>query len=223
MAIRFKEPRVNPAEQEYLAAQSAAALAGAMPSRDAFNAANPMKAFSGFDFGAANARALQAQDEQMAADAQRARDLARFKELESRRQKRMKNPNLRMAAMLAMAGQPGALQSMIMAEEMGGSAKGASNAQAEMDALEEKMANDMFALSTASPSNRRQMSSMLSTIYESNFKELENKGANSRFGGWDAWLDQFGQEQKRYKAAVKRAQERKAAEETSYKNAIDER
>lgn len=223
MAIRFKEPRVNPAEQEYLAAQNAAALAGAMPSRDAFNAANPMKAFSGFDFGAANARALQAQDEQMAADAQRARDLARFKELDARRQKRMKNPNLRMAAMLAMAGQPGALQSMIMAEEMGGSAKGASNAQAEMDALEEKMANDMFALSSASPSDRRQMSSMLSTIYESKFKELENKGASSRFGGWDAWLNQFGQEQKRYQAAVKRAKERKAAEETSYKDAIDDR
>ena len=223
MAIRFKEPRVNPAEQEYLAAQNAAALAGAMPSRDAFNAANPMKAFSGFDFGAANTAALQAQDEQMAADAQRARDLARFKELDARRQKRMKNPNLRMAAMLAMAGQPGALQSMIMAEEMGGSAKGGTNAQAEMDALEEKMANDMFALSSASPSDRRQMSSMLSTIYESKFKELENKGASSRFGGWDAWLDQFGQEQKRYQAAVKRARERKAAEETSYKDSIDDR
>lgn len=211
MAIRFKEPRVNPAEQEYLAAQSAAALAGAMPSRDAFNAANPMKAFSGFDFGAANTAALQAQDEQMAADAQRARDLARFKELDARRQKRMKNPNLRMAAMLAMAGQPGALQSMIMAEEMGGSAKGASNAQAEMDALEEKMANDMFALTSASPADRKKMSSMLSTIYESKFKEFEKKGATSRFGGWDAWLKQFGKE----KGAIAADRKRNASVDAS--------
>lgn len=124
---------------------------------------------------------------------QRAQDdlaakVKRFKELEAkraeRRQKITSNPNFQIAAMLAMGGQPGALQALIAQEAQGGSS---SRSQSEMDSLEKSMLNDLFVIATADQNKTAQLIEGMIPYYKSVFSELEGKGAKSRLGGWDAW------------------------------------
>lgn len=116
---------------------------------------------------------------------QREADMKRIVELqnslEKKRAKISSDPNFRMAAMLAMAGQPGALQALIST-----SGKSDSAVQKEMDALEDKMANDIFALTSANPAQFDKITGALIPLYESRFNELVGKGGKSRLG-WDAW------------------------------------
>ena len=116
---------------------------------------------------------------------EREADMKRIAELqaslEKKRAKISSDPNFRMAAMLAMAGQPGALQALIST-----SGKSDSAVQKEMDALEDKMANDIFALTSANPAQFDKITGALIPLYESRFNELVGKGGKSRLG-WDAW------------------------------------
>lgn len=112
----------------------------------------------------------------------------RFKELEAMRAERRKkvtsDPNFRIAAMLAMGGQPGALQALVTQNAQGGST---SKSQSEMDSLEKSMLNDLFFISSAKSDKADQLLSGMVPYYKSLFSELEGKGAKSRLGGWDAW------------------------------------
>ena len=124
-------------------------------------------------------------DEPILAQQEREADMKRImelqKSLEKKRAKISSDPNFRMAAMLAMAGQPGALQALIST-----SGKSDSAVQKEMDALEDKMANDIFALTSANPAQFDKITGALIPLYESRFNELVGKGGKSRLG-WDAW------------------------------------
>ena len=123
---------------------------------------------------------------QMAQQAQQAADLKRLAELEAKRNARMSDPNMRMAAMLAMAGQPGALMGMMTAPKQ----DNRSQSQSEMDALEEKIANDMFALAGADEDTYDKLTAAILPLYKSKFDELSGKGAKSRMG--DDWATGWG-------------------------------
>ena len=120
---------------------------------------------------------------QMAQQAQQAADLKRLAELEAKRNARMSDPNMRMAAMLAMAGQPGALMGIMTAPKQ----DNRSQSQTEMDTLEEKIANDMFALAGADKNTYAKLTAAILPLYKSKFDELSGKGAKSRMGAnWDS-------------------------------------
>ena len=207
MSIRFKEPAYIPAEQEYLEAQRKAALAAAMPSQSAYAAmAHPMDFRTGLSEYAAR------QQSQMASEAQsypseldREQKMARFRALEAKRNARMSNPKFRMAAMLAMAGQPGALQAMVMPQPDN---SGASVAQAQdrMDNLETQLMSDVYALGTEKNKYAREkLLQSIRNIYSSKFRELESQGAKSRMGGWDGWESQLSQIQGKVKSDAETA------------------
>lgn len=159
------------------------------------------------------------QAEKMAQEAQKVADMKRMKELEAelnneRSAKLAKikdNPNYQMAAMLAMAGQPGALQGLITSAAQ--KENEPSQVQAKMDELEKQIANDVFALSSAKPADRRKIQEMLRTMYGDMFYELEEKGARSRMGGWAGWLAQLGAQQKTIDEANERASARAKTDE----------
>ena len=124
------------------------------------------------------AGARQAGQAQMAEQAQ----MARWLELENKFANRTMDPRMKMAAMLAMAGQPGILQQMFMTDSTSG-----KEAQGEMDALETSMANDMFALAGADNDTYDKLTGAIIPLYKSKFDELLKKGAKSRMGtSWDA-------------------------------------
>ena len=121
--------------------------------------------------------AQQAQQDQMAEQARR----ARWMELENKFAGRTMNPNMKMAAMLTMAGQPALLQQLYMNDSSNG-----KEAQSEMDALESAMANDMFALAGADNATYDKLTSAIIPLYRSKFEDLLKKGAKSRMGAtWD--------------------------------------
>lgn len=123
-------------------------------------------------------------------EAQRAAELQELAQLKAIREKRMSDPKMKMAAMLAMAGQPGAIQAMLTAG-LNGSGDGATKAQADMDALEEKIVNDMFALAGADSDTYSKLTAGLLPLYESKWKEIAGKGGKSRMG--DTWETGWGQ------------------------------
>lgn len=124
------------------------------------------------------AGARQAGQAQMAEQAQ----MARWLELENKFANRTMDPRMKMAAMLAMAGQPGLLQQMFVSNGTVG-----KEAQGEMDALETSMANDMFALAGADNDTYDKLTGAIIPLYKSKFDELLKKGAKSRMGtSWDA-------------------------------------
>lgn len=134
-----------------------------------------------------------AYQEVLAQQAAHEADVARFKELsakrEARQRKMLADPNFKMAAMLAMGGQPGALQSMLTLDAQARANGTASKAQTDMDALEDKMVNDIFALSDADPDKFDKITKALIPLYQSKFEEVQKKGGKSRLGGWDAWKE----------------------------------
>lgn len=145
----------------------------------------------------------QAQQQEMADAAARARWL----ELENKFAQRTHNPKMKMAAMLAMAGQPGALQSALSLGFQGG-----KEAQSEMDSLETSIANDLFALAGASDDDYDKLTSAIIPLYRSKFEELLGKGAKSRMGNnWDAgWGMHFeSRNAKRQGRKAKAAQKKK--------------
>ena len=141
------------------------------------------------------AGAQQAQQDQMAEQAQR----ARWMELENKFAQRTMDPRMKMAAMLAMAGQPGILQQMFMPKEDSTSA-----AQTAMDSLETSIANDMFALAGADNDTYDKLTGALIPLYKSKYEDLLKKGAKSRMGenwdaGWGVHLTRSNEERQRRK------------------------
>lgn len=121
--------------------------------------------------------AQQEQQNQMADQAQRARWL----ELENKFAHRTMNPQMKMAAMLAMAGQPSMIQQMFTSGGTSG-----KEVQSEMDNLEASIANDMFALAGADNDTFDKLTRAIIPLYKSKFDELMSKGAKSRMGSsWD--------------------------------------
>lgn len=143
--------------------------------------------------------AQQVQQDTAAEQAER----ARWMQLENKFAQRTMDPRMKMAAMLAMGGQPGALQQMFMTE-----GKGKTEAQTEMDNLEASMANDMFALAKADDETYNKLTGAIIPLYRSKFEELIGKGAKSRMGAsWDeSWglhLSRGNAERGRMKADAK--------------------
>ena len=138
---------------------------------------------TGTPAGAPSEAYQQAKAQQDAAIAQK---VARLKELEMAREEKMQkfrdDPKYQMAAMLAMAGQPGALQALISE-----GSKSGNSAQSDMDALEKSMTNDIFALASADADQAEKIMTALIPLYKSKFNEIQGKGGMSRLGGWDAW------------------------------------
>ena len=136
---------------------------------------------------------IEAQKE--AAERQRWQEL---EQQEAERKARISNdPRMQMAAMLAMGGQPGALQSLLVSsvqqdiqkEEKERAAK--KQAQTQMDALENSISNSLTFLSGL---NKDQIDKfMLYTLptFRAKFHELEDAGAVSRLGGLKSWEDVF--------------------------------
>lgn len=118
--------------------------------------------------------AKQAEEAEAAENAQRARWL----QLEDKFAHRTMNPKMKMAAMLAMGGQPGALQQMFISDDTNG-----KEAQSAMDNLEASIANDMFALASADKDTFAKLTGAILPLYKSKFEELLSKGAKSRMGG----------------------------------------
>lgn len=148
------------------------------------------------------AGARQAGQDRMAEQAQ----MARWMELENKFANRTMDPRMKMAAMLAMAGQPGILQQMFMSDSTSG-----KEAQSEMDSLETSMANDMFALAGADNNTYDKITGALIPLYKSKFEDLLKKGAKSRMGdSWDAgWgLHLSRRKKKREKDRQKREEDR---------------
>ena len=139
------------------------------------------------------AGARQAGQDLMAEQAQR----ARWMELENKFAHRTMDPRMKMAAMLAMAGQPGLLQQMFVSDGTVG-----KEAQGEMDALETSMANDMFALAGADNDTYDKLTGALIPLYKSKFEELMKKGAKSRMG--TSWDEGWGVHMSRGKAERQR-------------------
>lgn len=151
------------------------------------------------------AGARQAGQDRMAEQAQ----MARWMELENKFANRTMDPRMKMAAMLAMAGQPGLLQQMFVSDGTGG-----KEAQGEMDNLEASMANDMFALAGADNDTYDKLTGALIPLYKSKYEDLLKRGAKSRMGdswdaGWGLHLSRGKEERKRRKgaAAAKKASE----------------
>ena len=141
------------------------------------------------------AGARQAGQDLMAEQAQ----MARWMELENKFANRTMDPRMKMAAMLAMAGQPGILQQMFMTDSTSG-----KEAQSEMDSLETSMANDMFALAGADNDTYDKLTRALIPLYKSKFEGLLKKGAKSRMGtswddGWGVHLSRGKDERQRRK------------------------
>ena len=144
------------------------------------------------------AGARQAGQDLMAEQAQ----MARWMELENKFANRTMNPRMKMAAMLAMAGQPGILQQMFMTDSTSG-----KEAQSEMDSLETSMANDMFALAGADKDTYDKLTGALIPLYKSKFEELLKKGAKSRMGtswddGWGVHLSRVKDKRQRRKTKL---------------------
>lgn len=150
----------------------------------------------------------QAQQQEMADAAAQARWL----ELENKFAQRTHDPKMKMAAMLAMAGQPGALQSALSLGFQG--LGGGKEAQSEMDSLETSIANDLFALAGASDDDYDKLTSAIIPLYRSKFEELLGKGAKSRMGDtWDAgWGTHFESRKNKRQGRKAKAAARKEAE-----------
>lgn len=183
------------AQIDYENALAAAAAAGARNGSQAAAAADPFQYYSrdtirGIPFNDMRQAYSQAMQQGMSQDAEIGAKIRRLKELKTQMQERdrkfqkmMDDPNMQLAVAMAMYGDTGMLQSMLVKDKEESSTQNQTN----MDSLEEKMANDIFALGSASDDQFDKIANALIPLYKNRFDELEGKGARSRLGGWDAW------------------------------------
>ena len=183
------------AQIDYENALAAAAAAGARNGSQAAAAADPLQYYSrdtirGIPFNDMRQSYSQAMQQSMSQDAEIGAKIRRLKELKTQMQERdrkfqkmMDDPNMQLAVAMAMYGDNGMLQSMLVKDKEESSTQNQTN----MDSLEEKMAEDIFTLGSASDEQFDKIVGALIPIYQDRFGELEGKGARSRLGGWDAW------------------------------------
>ena len=187
------------AQIDYENALAAAAAAGARNGSQAAAAADPFQYYSKermeqMPFPNMSVAYNKAMQQRMAQEADRAAKVKRLKELEARMQERdrkiqkmMDDPNMQLAVAMAMYGDNGMLQSMLQSKLVNDKEESSMQNQTNMDSLEDKMANDIFALGSASDDQFDKIVGALIPLYKDRFGELEGKGARSRLGGWDAW------------------------------------
>ena len=177
------------AQIDYENALAAAAAAGARNGSQAAAAADPLQYYSKerIEQMPSYDKAMQ---QRMAQEADRAAKVQRLKELEAQMQERdrkiqkmMDDPKMQLAVAMAMYGDTSMLQSMLVKDQE----ETSKQYQTNMDSLEDKMANDIFALGSASDDQFDKIAGALIPLYKDRFGELEGKGARSRLGGWDAW------------------------------------
>lgn len=173
------------AQIDYENALAAAAAAGARNGSQAAAAADPLQYYS-----KERIEQMPSYDKAMAQEADRAAKVQRLKELEAQMrerdrkiQKMMDDPKMQLAVAMAMYGDTSMLQSMLVKDQE----ESSTQYQTNMDSLEDKMANDIFALGSASDDEFDKIANALIPLYKNRFGELEGKGARSRLGGWDAW------------------------------------
>ena len=183
------------AQIDYENALAAAAAAGARNGSQAAAAADPFQYYSKermeqMPFPNMSVAYNKAMQQRMAQEADRAAKVKRLKELEAQMQERdrkiqkmMDDPKMQLAVAMAMYGDNGLLQSMLVNNKEESSTQNQTN----MDSLEDKMTNDIFALGSASDDEFDKIVGALIPLYKDRFDELEGKGARSRLGGWDAW------------------------------------
>lgn len=184
------------AQIDYENALAAAAAAGARNGSQAAAAADPLQYYSKerIEQMPSYDKAMQQRMAQEADRVVKMHDMAakirRLKELETQMQERdrkiqkmMDDPKMQLAVAMAMYGDNGMLQSMIVNNKEESSTQNQTN----MDSLEDKMANDIFALGSASDDQFNKIANALIPLYKNRFGELIGKGAISRLGGWDAW------------------------------------
>lgn len=145
--------------------------------------------------------AAQQVQKQMVADenVERQRWLELEREEAERRGRFQNDPRMQMAAMLAMGGQPGALQSLLVSsvqqdiqkEEKERAAK--KQLQSQMDALENGINNDLMYLAGMNNDQRDKALAVSLPLFRAKMKELEDAGAVSRMGGMAAWEKLFDQ------------------------------
>ena len=187
------------AQIDYENALAAAAAAGARNGSQAAAAADPFQYYSKermeqMPFPNMSMAYNKAIQQRMAQEADVGAKVKRLKELEAQMQERdrkiqkmMDDPNMQLAVAMAMYGDNGMLQSMIQSKLANDKEESSTQNQTNMDSLEEKMANDIFALGSASDDQFDKIVGALIPLYKDRFGELEGKGARSRLGGWDAW------------------------------------
>lgn len=177
------------AQIDYENALAAAAAAGARNGSQAAAAADPLQYYSKerIEQMPSYDKAMQ---QLMAQEADRVAKVKRLKELEAQMQERdrkiqkmMDDPKMQLAVAMAMYGDTGMLQSMLAKDQE----ETSKQYQTNMDSLEDKMANDIFALGSASDDQFDKIAGALIPLYKDRFGELEGKGARSRLGGWNAW------------------------------------
>ena len=180
---------------DYDNAMAAAAAAGAMHGSQNAAAADPFQYYSrdvirGIPSSNMSVAYNKAMQQGMSQDAEIGAKIRRLKELETQMQERdrkiqkmMDDPKMQLAVAMAMYGDNGMLQSMLANNKEESSTQN----QTSMDSLEEKMANDIFALGSANDDQFDKIVNALIPLYKNRFEDLEGKGAISRLGGWDAW------------------------------------
>ena len=187
------------AQIDYENALAAAAAAGARNGSQAAAAADPFQYYSKermekMPFPSMSVAYNKAMQQRMAQEADVVAKVQRLKELEAQMQERdrkiqkmMDDPNMQLAVAMAMYGDNGMLQSMLQSKLVNDKEESSTQNQTNMDSLEDKMANDIFALGGASDDQFDKIAGALIPLYKDRFSELEGKGARSRLGGWDAW------------------------------------
>ena len=187
------------AQIDYENALAAAAAAGARNGSQAAAAADPFQYYSKermkqMPFPNMSVAYNKAIQQRMAQEADVGAKVRRLKELEAQMQERdrkiqkmMDDPNMQLAVAMAMYGDNGMLQSMLQSKLVNDKEESSTQNQTDMDSLEDKMANDIFALGSASDDQFDKIVGALIPLYKDRFSELEGKGARSRLGGWDAW------------------------------------
>ena len=187
------------AQIDYENALAAAAAAGARNGSQAAAAADPFQYYSKErmeqmpfpNMSVAYNKAIQqrmAQEADVGAKVKRLKELeAQMQERDQKIQKMMDDPNMQLAVAMAMYGDNGMLQSMLQSKLVNDKEESSTQNQTNMDSLEDKMTNDIFALGSASDDQFDKIVGALIPLYKDRFGELEGKGARSRLGGWDAW------------------------------------
>ena len=159
---------------------------------------------------------------QAAQEAEKAADMKRIQELqekiEAKKARMREDPRMQVAAMLAMGGQPGALQSLLVSsvqQDMQKAEKAAAvkkDAQSKMDALENSLNTDLMYLAGMNGDQIDKALSVSIPLFKAKLQELTDAGATSRMGGMEAWdkiIENFKKKGQKKKADAKRSKETK--------------
>jgi hypothetical protein len=166
----------------------------------------------------------EAMAKQAAQEAEKAADMKRIQELqekiEAKKARMREDPRMQVAAMMAMGGQPGALQSLLVSsfqqdlqkEEKAKAAK--KDAQTKMDALENSLNTDLMYLAGMNGDQIDKALSVSIPLFKAKMQELTDAGATSRMGGMEAWnkiIDDFKKKGQKKKGDALRNKRNKKA------------